>query len=132
MCNLYKKFIFDLDKLRLKTISASTFFALALTGCAVDPITLGALTGSYDQSFELMKGTGNTIRTPDGKIKFTFVIHESATSYFDKNDETGKENFRIHQLGSYLSTVTDCSNGYEVIKLTARVTDTHVYEGACK
>lgn len=90
------------------------------------------LTGSMDTTMQLMSGTGKATRLPDGKTVFTFVIHESATAYIGKNDGKVKEDFRLSQLGSWISKAKECPNGYEVKKLATQSTDLHAYEGFCK
>jgi len=90
------------------------------------------LTGSMDTTLALMAGSGNAVRTPDGKTNFTFVIHESATAYHAKDDLKGKEDYRRSRLGSWISKAQECPKGYDVKKLEQKEPDIHVYEGLCK
>jgi hypothetical protein len=105
-----------------------------LTACnSLDPISTGFLTGSMDTSFELMQGNGSIVRTSEGKTKFTFVIHDLATSkFFDKNDLEGQENFRLNRLGAFLASKQECPNGYQVTKVEPKPDDAHLYDGFCK
>ena len=123
-----------MNKLKFYMVAAAMG---ALSACSsldtmLDPIGAGMFTGSMDTTWEIMSGTGKATRLPDGKTVFTFVIHESATAYFEKNDVKGKEDFRLHQLGSWVSKAKECPNGYEMKKLAAAVQDLHAYEGVCK
>ena len=117
----------------IRTALCSIFSASVLSGCVTtDPIGVGMLTGSMDATLALMAGSGNAVRTPDGKTNFTFVIHESATAYHEKDDLKGKEAHRLSRLGSWLSKAQECPKGYDVRKLDQKDPDLHVYEGLCK
>jgi hypothetical protein len=120
----------------MKKMIAASAVCLSLAGCATlesDPITVGLLTGNLDTAFDILEGTGNLFRHPDGTTNFRFVINESATNYYDKSDEKGKEDFRLYRLGSWLASKNACTNGYEITQKTiTKEPVVHLYEGVCK